>query len=66
MLPEAGPAVRGQQDVRVEHGGEQGGGAGRPHPARHTRQHLSRAQPSDKVVVKENKNEGAEHYCKTL
>ena len=49
MLPEAGPAVRGQQDVCVEHGGEQGGRAGCPHPASYAGQPVPGAESADKV-----------------
>ena len=52
MLPEAGPPLRGQPDVRVAGGGGPGGGADRAHPPRHTGQCLPGPQPSGQVQAR--------------
>ena len=66
VFPEAGQALRGQPDVRVEGGGGQGGGADRPHSPRHPGQHLSRPQPSDQVPPLRKKNDNVFFYLLLL
>jgi hypothetical protein len=51
VLPEAGQAVRGQQDVCLAVGGVPRGGADSRHPSRHSWQRLSRTECTNQVTL---------------